>query len=100
VKRPLLAAFAATLAVGLAHAQQYPTGYGPDPVLPKPEKSLLPTVNVAKAVPWPEGTAPVAAAGLRATPYATGLQHPRWVYVLPNGDVLVRPRKPRASGKP
>ncbi|MFD2367034.1 PQQ-dependent sugar dehydrogenase [Pseudoduganella sp. GCM10020061] len=89
MKRPLLAACAATLAAGLAHAQQYPTGYGPNPALPKPEKSLLPTVNVAKAVPWPEGTAPVAAAGLRATPYATGLQHPRWVYVLPNGDVLV-----------
>lgn len=83
---------ALALAAGLAaaaHAQQYPVGYGPDPKLPAPQKSLLPTINVAKADPWPEGTAPVAAKGLRVTAYASGLQHPRWLYVLPNGDVLV-----------
>ena len=86
----LLAAFAAAVALAsAADAQQYATGYGPNPTLPKPEKSLLPTVNVAKAEPWPEGTGPIPAGGLRATAYASGLQHPRWLYVLPNGDVLV-----------
>ncbi len=74
---------------GAALAQDYPVGYGPDPVLPEPERSLIPTVNVAPADPWPKGTKPVAAAGLAVRAYASGLAHPRWIYVLPNGDVLV-----------
>ncbi|HEX5686210.1 MAG TPA: sorbosone dehydrogenase family protein [Ideonella sp.] len=64
-------------------------GYGPNPNLPAPEKQLIPTVNVAKAKPWPPGTAPVAATGLAVKAFATGLTHPRWLLVLPNGDVLV-----------
>jgi glucose/arabinose dehydrogenase len=77
------------LGVGIAHAQQYPVGWGPNPTLPAPEKSLIPTINVAKADAWPQGTRPTPAAGLAVTAYATGLDHPRWLYVLPNGDVLV-----------
>jgi glucose/arabinose dehydrogenase len=50
---------------------------------------LIPTINVAKADAWPQGTRPTPAAGLAVTAYATGLDHPRWLYVLPNGDVLV-----------
>ncbi len=62
---------------------------GPDPQLPPPERRLLPTVDIAPAVGWPEGATPVAATGLEVTPFFTGLQHPRWLHVLPNGDVLV-----------
>jgi glucose/arabinose dehydrogenase len=64
-------------------------GMGPRPVLPPPTRTLLPTVKVAKAVQWPAGLTPAAAPGLAVTPFAQGLDHPRWLYVLPNGDVLV-----------
>jgi glucose/arabinose dehydrogenase len=64
-------------------------GSGPKPNLPPPRESLIPTVNIAPAVGWPAGATPVAAAGLRVGAFATGLDHPRWVLVLPNGDVLV-----------
>lgn len=64
-------------------------GTGPEPVLPAPKNSFLPLVNVAKADGWYEGRAPIAADGLVVAPFATGLDHPRWLYVLPNGDVLV-----------
>jgi glucose/arabinose dehydrogenase len=62
---------------------------GPDPQLPPPQKSLIPTVHVAPATGWPAGAQPVAADGLAVAAFATGLEHPRWIYVLPNGDVLV-----------
>jgi glucose/arabinose dehydrogenase len=62
---------------------------GPNPQLVAPVNGLLPTVNIAPAVGWAPGQQPEAAAGLRVTPLATGLLHPRWVTVLPNGDVLV-----------
>jgi glucose/arabinose dehydrogenase len=65
------------------------SGMGPDPVLPEPEKSLIPTVQIAPAEGWGEGGKPVAAAGLSVGAFATHLDHPRWLYVLPNGDVLV-----------
>ncbi|HET6898688.1 MAG TPA: sorbosone dehydrogenase family protein, partial [Vicinamibacteria bacterium] len=64
-------------------------GMGPDPTLPKPDKSLIPLVKVVKAKGWPAGATPVAAQGTTVAPFAQGLDHPRWVYVLPNGDVLV-----------
>src|ERR1700682_4064305 len=73
---------------GVAHLP-VSAGMGPDPALPPPEKSLIPTVNVAIATGWPPDAKPVAANGLAVTRFADGLQHPRWVYVLPNGDVLV-----------
>src|SRR5690606_33935809 len=62
---------------------------GPEPTIPEPSTSLIPLVNIAPAEGWPEGATPQAAAGLVVTPFATGLDHPRWLYVLPNGDVLV-----------
>jgi glucose/arabinose dehydrogenase len=62
---------------------------GPDPTLPEPTKSLIPTVKIAPAQGWPQGGKPVAADGMKVAAFAAGLQHPRWVYVLPNGDVLV-----------
>jgi glucose/arabinose dehydrogenase len=64
--------------------------YGANPTLPAPQgPSWFPTVNIADAEGWPEGQQPKAAAGLAVTAFATGLQHPRTVYTLPNGDVLV-----------
>ena len=71
----------ATLPVG--------AGMGPRPQLPAPRKDLITTVNIAPAKGWSAGDKPVAAAGLVVTAYATGLDHPRWLTVLPNGDVLV-----------
>jgi glucose/arabinose dehydrogenase len=75
---------------------------GPDPVLPEPTKSLVPTVNIADAVGWPMSGKPKAAEGLAVSAFATGLDHPRWVHVLPNGDVLVAetnaPPKPGGGG--
>ena len=64
-------------------------GTGPNPQLPPPNPTLLPTVSIAPAEGWPEGGAPTAAPGLSVAVYADGLQHPRWLYPLPNGDVLV-----------
>ncbi|NIJ41992.1 glucose/arabinose dehydrogenase [Parvibaculum indicum] len=64
-------------------------GTGPAPELPAPQKTLMPTVNIASAVGWPEGEKPVAAKGLQVNAFATGLAHPRWLYKLPNGDILV-----------
>jgi glucose/arabinose dehydrogenase len=64
-------------------------GYGPNPTLPAPSRSLFPTVNVADATGWPEGRTPVPARGFRVQAFASGLDHPRWLYRLPNGDILV-----------
>src|SRR5436190_18720522 len=62
---------------------------GASPTLPEPRKNIFPTVHIAPAKGWQDGAKPKAANGLEVTPFATGLQHPRWLYVLPNGDVLV-----------
>ena len=65
-------------------------GMGPNPTLPPPHHTMLPTVNIAPAKGWPAGATPTAAAGLSVSAYANGLDHPRWLYVLPNGDVARR----------
>jgi len=64
-------------------------GIGPQPILPAPHRTLIPTVKFARAIGWPSGATPTAAPGLAVSAYATGLDHPRWLHVLPNGDVLV-----------
>ena len=64
-------------------------GYGPKPTLPSPDQRLLPTVHFAKATGWTAGATPMAAKGLAVAAFADHLAHPRWLYVLPNGDVLV-----------
>lgn len=73
---------------------------GNNPTLPKPNTGLIPTVNIAPAQGWPEGIAPLSAPGTAVHALAKNLDHPRWLYVLPNGDVLVAesnaPPKPRA----
>lgn len=73
---------------------------GANPTLPEPEaKKLIPTVRVAEAIGWPSGRVPLGANGLAVNPFASGLDHPRWLYVLPNGDVLVAesnaPKRPK-----
>ncbi|MBF6033891.1 sorbosone dehydrogenase family protein [Pseudomonas sp. P155] len=83
-------AFAGGLAAcGESSSLQVTDGTGPSPKLPEPNKTLIPTVNIAPAIGWPEGGKPTAAAGTQVAAFAEGLDHPRWLYVLPNGDVLV-----------
>ena len=64
-------------------------GSGPTPTLPAPHKTMFPTVNIAPAKGWPTGAMPQPAPGTRVSVFAKGLDHPRWLLVLPNGDVLV-----------
>ena len=90
----LVSVLVATLAIGLSScdggaALDPMAGFGPDPVLPEPQRSLIPTVNIAEAVGWPEGRTPTPAPGFRVQAFASGLDHPRWLYRLPNGDILV-----------
>jgi glucose/arabinose dehydrogenase len=77
-------------------------GTGPSPALPKPRTSIIPTIKVAKAIGWTDGKQPKAADGLAVAAFARELQHPRWLYVLPNGDVLVAetnaPKRPLDGG--
>jgi glucose/arabinose dehydrogenase len=82
---------ALTTAAGCRGEAKLPVaaGMGPNPVLPHPTKTLMPTVNIAPARGWPADDKPTSAEGTSTMAYATGLQHPRWLYVLPNGDVLV-----------
>jgi glucose/arabinose dehydrogenase len=82
-------ALIALAACGESASLQVDAGTGTDPRLPAPARTLLPTVNIARATGWGEGETPVAAAGYSVSVYAANLDHPRWLYRLPNGDVLV-----------
>lgn len=70
--------------------------------LDTPQSSLVPTLKIAQAIHWADGQAPTPAQGLRVQAFATGLDHPRWLHVLPNGDVLVAetnaPERPEEGG--
>jgi glucose/arabinose dehydrogenase len=93
MRKPQLV-FVIALAGGLAacgetSSLQVSDGTGPSPKLPEPNKTLIPTVNIAPAIGWPAGAKPTAAAGTQVAAFAENLDHPRWLYVLPNGDVLV-----------
>ncbi|MDO8176971.1 MAG: sorbosone dehydrogenase family protein [Undibacterium sp.] len=90
----LVLAFVLTLSSALTACGEVATlpvsaGTGPQPVLPAPQATLIPTVNIAPAKGWPEGVMPQPAEGLRVAAFARDLDHPRWLHVLPNGDVLV-----------
>ena len=92
MSRSMLFAAAAVLtlaACGGNEALDPAVGFGSNPTLPEPRASLFPTVKVAPAVGWSAGGTPVAARGFRVAAFATGLDHPRWLYRLPNGDILV-----------
>ena len=83
----------ALLTLGLAACERATLpvveGFGHEPQLPAPKTSLLPTIDIAPARHWPEGAKPIAASGLKVVSFADKLDHPRWLYVLPNSDVLV-----------
>lgn len=64
-------------------------GYGPNPTLPAPRPTQIPTINIAEAKGWANGTMPKPSKGLKVNAFAGNLDHPRWLHVLPNGDVLV-----------
>ena len=64
-------------------------GFGPSPPMPAAHTSLIPQVGVPDVVGWPAGAAPKAPAGFTVSRFAEGLDHPRWLLALPNGDVLV-----------
>ncbi|MCS0497274.1 sorbosone dehydrogenase family protein [Ancylobacter sp. MQZ15Z-1] len=77
-------------------------GYGASPSLPTPRPTRIPIMKIAPAVGWPPGGKPVPAPGFKVEAFATGLDHPRWVYELPNGDILVAestsPPRPAGMG--
>ncbi|QJP16393.1 sorbosone dehydrogenase family protein [Starkeya sp. ORNL1] len=102
--------FIATAITSIAHflteARKQPAlseeaGYGASPNLPKPKPTLIPIMKIAPAVGWPEGKKPTPAKGFAVEAFASKLDHPRWVYELPNGDILVAesngPARPPAN---
>ncbi|WP_396594403.1 PQQ-dependent sugar dehydrogenase [Brevundimonas sp. R86498] len=105
-RRPvLLTALSASLLVaGCGGGPLAPPGatFGPDPKLVAPHRNLIaPTVNIAPAVGWPEGRKPTALEGFVVQAFASDLDHPRWLYRLPNGDILVAETNapPKPEGK-
>ncbi|MFM9915373.1 MAG: PQQ-dependent sugar dehydrogenase [Rhizobacter sp.] len=88
---PILSLCAALALTACGDVAKLPlsAGIGPQPTLPPPRPSLIPTVNIAPAVGWPAGMTPQAAPGTQVAAFARDLDHPRWLLVLPNGDVLV-----------
>jgi glucose/arabinose dehydrogenase len=94
LQRLSILSLSALVAAGLAACGDTATlpvsaGTGLNPQLPPPIKTMLPTVEIAPAKGWLDGAKPVAADGLSVVAFADKLDHPRWIYVLPNGDVLV-----------
>ncbi len=90
MRRAAFAAAALLWLAGCSHGPAAPpdSTYGPSPVLVKPTHALIPTVKVAPVVGW-QNNMPTAAPGFTVKAFAAGLDHPRWLYVLRNGDVLV-----------
>ncbi|NWD28042.1 sorbosone dehydrogenase family protein [Pseudomonas yamanorum] len=85
----LITTTAVLSACGESSKLPFQAGVGSSPQLPEPTTSLIPTLKVSKAVGWPGNAQPTAPEGFTVTALAENLDHPRWVYTLPNGDVLV-----------
>ena len=64
-------------------------GWGAAPLLKPPEPQTVPVMKLSKAVGWKPGETPIPAEGFEVQAFAQGLDHPRWLYELPNGDILV-----------
>ena len=102
MSKPTLLAGIAILALsgcGQSGSSDPFVGFGPNPPLAAPRQGKLPQIAIAKVVGWAAGEAPKAPEGFVVTRLAEGLDHPRWLYVLPNGDVLVAESSSEA-GKP
>lgn len=87
--------------LGAGERSAGPVSTGPLPKLPEPYAGWPPTLNFSKAEPWPEGAHPNAPPGFKVTRFAANLNHPRWLYMLPNGDILVAesstlPKEPKS----
>jgi glucose/arabinose dehydrogenase len=82
---------ASLLALGACSDDTFDTAsqVGPNPNLPEPQQYLFPPMHLASIVGWKDGETPKVPQGFKVEALATGLQHPRSLYVLPNGDVLV-----------
>jgi glucose/arabinose dehydrogenase len=80
---------AVTVLLRQREGSAYAPALGSTPVIPAAKPQGIPTLKMPTARGWAQGQTPVAAAGLKVNAFATGLKHPRWIYVLPNGDVLV-----------
>jgi glucose/arabinose dehydrogenase len=98
-----VAVAAVTAGCGATARLPVSAGTGPNPALPPPRTSLIPLVYAISAKGWPDDARPTAATGTSVAAFARGLDHPRWLYVLPNGDVLVAetnapPRPESAKG--
>ncbi|HUQ09691.1 MAG TPA: sorbosone dehydrogenase family protein [Steroidobacteraceae bacterium] len=96
----LVAACSSLTAARVGPQSSPPASVGPSPQLPAPARpKLIPEVKIAEAQGWPAGATPVPGGGLAVKAFATGFSHPRWLYVLPNGDVLVAetngPKRPK-----
>src|SRR5215204_5434595 len=86
----LLLAGLLTVGCGATAKLTIPQTTGPEPALAAPNTTLIPTINVVEAKGWPDHrTTPIATTGTTVAAFARDLDHPRWLYVLPNGDVLV-----------
>lgn len=100
--RSMLAMTASALLVACGHEAELPieATMGEDPQLPMPADSVVPTLNIAEAEGWPDRRMPQAAAGTEVSVFADDLLNPRWLYELPNGDILVAESKAPAGGSP
>lgn len=80
----------------------FEAGVGLNPQIPPPITTLIPAIKVAQAIGWSDKEKPSAPAGFQVTALARNLEHPRWIYCMPNGDILVaesnKPPKPAGSG--
>ncbi|PRD40888.1 sorbosone dehydrogenase [Phyllobacterium phragmitis] len=85
-----IVALIGNVAIFLRHRKDNPKSpaFGSAPAIPTAKPQGIPTLKMPTAKGWIEGQTPVAAAGLKVNAFAAGLKHPRWIHVLPNGDVL------------
>ena len=86
-----LAELVGAAAIRLRQSQGRPTpSFGAAPAIPPARpQGAIPTLKMPTAKGWPQGLTPTAAPGLKVNAFARGLKHPRWIHVLPSGEVLV-----------
>jgi glucose/arabinose dehydrogenase len=90
----LIASSVLTLAANADEPFDIQSQVGPNPVLPDIQQYLFPPMHLSTVVGWKNGEEPTAAPGLKIEALAGDLQHPRSLYTLPNGDVLMESKAP------